>query len=59
GIALPLVEADPDTIEEVVLGLATDPERRARLGVDGAAFVATVHDGRISATVLREQWIRA
>lgn len=57
GAELPIVEAVPDTIEEVISALAGDVARRTRLGADGVGFVSTVHDGRMSAAVLRERWI--
>jgi hypothetical protein len=59
GVDLPIVEADPETIETVIADLAADDTRRRRLASDGAAFVSTAHDGRMSAAALNEHWIRA
>lgn len=58
GLRLPIVEATPDTLTDVLDGLATDPERRARLGQEGRSFVDQIHDGRRSAAVLSE-WLRS
>lgn len=57
GSALPVVEADPDDVEAVVTALAADPDRRAAIAAEGAAFVRDVHDGRLSARVLLEHWV--
>lgn len=54
GMPLPLIEADPDTLSEVVRGLVADPGRVAAAADAGPAFVAAVHDGRRSAQVLVE-----
>ncbi|TFV94944.1 glycosyltransferase family 1 protein [Orlajensenia leifsoniae] len=59
GRELPIVEATPDTLEDVLLGLIADPARRAALGRDGADFVRAVHDGRLSARVLLDGWVLA
>ncbi|WP_241681248.1 glycosyltransferase [Pseudactinotalea terrae] len=52
GIELPIVEATPDDLEDVINGLAADPERRARIGRRGQRYVSEVHDGRASAQAL-------
>ncbi|QEO13552.1 glycosyltransferase family 4 protein [Agromyces intestinalis] len=57
GVALPIVEATPDTVGEVVASLAADTERMRRLGAAGIAFVEAVHDGRCSARALVDHWI--
>lgn len=59
GLDLPIVEATPDTLATVLRDLAADAERRHHLAAQGTAFVAAVHDGRLSAQVLRERWIRS
>lgn len=56
GLELPIAEANPETLEEVVLGLVRDRERARLLAGQGLEFVRTVHDGRRSAQVL-EQWL--
>ena len=57
GQKLPIVEATPDTLEQVLRELIADPQRRAELIAAGASFVRNVHDGRMSAAVLRTGWI--
>lgn len=56
GQELPIVEADPGTIETVLRELANDPalSTRSELSRD---FVRTLHDGRASAAALRAAWI--
>jgi hypothetical protein len=56
GLELPIAEANPDTLEEVILGLVRDRERARALGAAGRDFVRAVHDGRRSAQVL-QQWL--
>jgi hypothetical protein len=52
GLDLPIVEATPNTLEEVVLGLLEGRTDAARTASAGAEFVAEVHNGRRSAHVL-------
>src|SRR5690606_36418085 len=47
GRELPIVEANPDTLEAVLRGLAADPEFDA-LSRTGREFVREVHDGRMA-----------
>lgn len=58
GVALPLLEAEPDTLEQVLRGLAALPDLAAQV-TRSIDFVRTVHDGRMSALALREHWIAA
>lgn len=45
---LPLVDADPDSLTDVLAGLVRDPDRRRRLGREGREYVARHHDvGRV------------
>lgn len=53
GLELPIIQAEPDQIVDVVSDLLTDRERMVEIGRDGRAFVAAVHDGRLSAERLR------
>ncbi|WP_136706710.1 glycosyltransferase family 4 protein [Agromyces sp. H66] len=59
GHDLPIVEATPDTIGDVVAGLVDDRDRMRAAAASGVAFVGEVHDGRTSARVLLEDWITA
>ena len=54
GEALPIVEADPSSIAAVVADLVAEPNRITDVGRAGQAFVARVHDGRVSAAVLAD-----
>ncbi|MFF0266509.1 hypothetical protein [Kribbella sp. NPDC004536] len=56
GREVPIVEADPDTLGDVVSGLLADREAAAAHASAGPTFVAELHDGRRSAEVLRS-WL--
>lgn len=51
---LPILEADPTTLREVVLGIIADREAAAAAASAGPAFARAWHDGSRSAAVLRE-----
>ncbi|GAA1513279.1 hypothetical protein BJ978_001969 [Agromyces terreus] len=53
GRELPVVQATPDTLEEVLLDLIARPDHARSIAAAGADFVRSVHDGRTSAQVLR------
>jgi hypothetical protein len=59
GMPLPIVEADPDTLREVIAGLLDDPESARASAAAGPPFVEAVHSGTRSAEVLLNAWIRA
>lgn len=48
----PAIEADRDTLEEVVRGIAADPAAARTAAEAGPAFARELHDGRRSAEVL-------
>lgn len=52
GREVPIVEADPDTLGDVVTGLIADRDAAAERAAAGPAFVAELHDGRRSAEAL-------
>ncbi|WP_418060571.1 glycosyltransferase family protein [Pimelobacter simplex] len=52
GLELPVVEANPETLEQVVLDLVADPDRLREIGAQGQRFCREVHDGRRAAGVL-------
>lgn len=52
-LELPVVEARPDTLEQVVRDLCADRDRAREIAARGPAFVAELHDGRRSAQVLQ------
>lgn len=53
GLELPIVEATPDSLEEVLTSVLDDRERHRRRAARGPEFVAAVHDGRTSSHALR------
>lgn len=57
GMVLPIVEATPDTLTEVVRGLIAAPEEARRIGARGREFVVAVHSGSTSAQTLNDNWI--
>ncbi|GAA1780621.1 glycosyltransferase family protein [Leucobacter iarius] len=57
GEELPIVEADPDTVETELRALLADRAEMRRIGAAGAEFVRAVHDGRMSAAVLGAHWL--
>ncbi len=52
GRELPILEADVESLESVLRGVADDPEAYEGLRASGPAFVGEVHDGRRSAAAL-------
>lgn len=53
---LPLVEADPATLESVLRGLLADRESGREAARSGPAYARTHHDGTTSARVLAEEF---
>lgn len=58
GEDLPIVEAVPETIEEVLADIAQRPERYAEIAARGPGFVQRHHSGERSGRVLAE-WLAA
>jgi len=52
GMPLPILDAHPDELEDVLADVALAPERYRGLAARGPAFVRTLHDGAYSARVL-------
>lgn len=52
GLELPVVEATPATLEEVLRDVAERRDHYRTVAARGPAFVAAVHDGALSARVL-------
>ncbi|GAB47077.1 glycosyltransferase family 4 protein [Mobilicoccus pelagius] len=50
----PVVEANPETLEDVLRGLLADRDRGREIARAGRAYVREVHDGRRAARVLAE-----
>ncbi|HEU4676648.1 MAG TPA: hypothetical protein VFS29_11700 [Motilibacteraceae bacterium] len=55
---LPVVEADPATLEQVLRGVLADRERYREVAAAGVTYATEVHDGRRSAAVLAP-WLGA
>lgn len=53
GTALPVVEATPATLESVILDILDRRDHYRTISSAGAEFASEVHDGRVSADVLR------
>lgn len=58
GLDLPIVESDATGLETVLRGILTDRDRYRERAKQGSDFVGAVHDGRMSAEVLRPFLLR-
>lgn len=58
GREVPIVEADPDTLGDVVTGLIADRDAAAERAAAGPGYVAELHDGSRSAAALTS-WLTA
>ncbi len=54
GIELPIVQADPVTLEAVLRGIVADRSAARAVAAAGPAYVAALHDGRESARLILE-----
>lgn len=52
GLEVPIVEADPESVRDVVMRIVDDRATAREAASHGPAFVRAVHDGRHSARVL-------
>lgn len=52
GLDLPIVQADPETLRDVIVRLVHDRAEGRTASASGPSFVETVHDGRLAADVL-------
>jgi hypothetical protein len=52
GREVPIVEAEPDTLGDVVTGLIADRDAAAERAAAGPGFVAELHDASRSAVAL-------
>lgn len=59
GLALPIVEATPDTLHDVIVELVENGQRAQEIAAAGKAFVDAVHSGPASARALIDGWITA
>lgn len=56
GAALPIVEANPDTLEEVLRRIIAAPADYRSTAAAGPEYIRTVHDGRLSRAVLERHF---
>ncbi|MDQ1536409.1 MAG: hypothetical protein QOE58_802, partial [Actinomycetota bacterium] len=54
GETLPIIEADPDTLTNVLRGLLSDRSSACQTAMQGPQFVAEIHSGALSARILAE-----
>lgn len=54
GLDVPIVQADPETVDEVLAALASDPDQRREIAARGPEFVRQVHAGALTSRVLGE-----
>ncbi|KJQ53661.1 glycosyltransferase family 1 protein [Microbacterium sp. SA39] len=59
GLALPIIEATPDTLADVLADIIRDPESAREFAATGPAFTTAVHSGEASARALLSGWIDA
>lgn len=57
GLALPIVEATPDTLHEVISCLLSDRSKTQKIAEAGPEYIARVHSGSMSAQTLINSWI--
>lgn len=57
GSESPIVQADPDTLVEVLKSLADDPMRENLLKAQ-KEYVARIHNGAMSAQILETEWLK-
>ncbi|MGJ7441197.1 hypothetical protein [Aquipuribacter sp. MA13-6] len=53
GRPVPIREATPDTLEQVLLDVLSEPAGARELAAAGTSFVRELHDGRLSGELLR------
>lgn len=58
GLELPIVEATPETLEDIILNLAQNPAQLLQIQRDSQKFARAVHGGGASAEVLMNNWLR-
>lgn len=57
GMPLPILEATPETLRQVVRDVLQDKEAARAFASKGPEFVAQMHDGKASANALLKHWI--
>lgn len=59
GADVPIVQADPDTLQVVLRALAADIDERERIAALGPAFIDRVHSGEWTSKTLADYLLRA
>ncbi|HCS61202.1 MAG TPA: hypothetical protein DIW46_07380 [Microbacterium sp.] len=54
GLEVPIVQADPESLVDVLRGLAADPVQRKRIAARGPEFVSQIHSGVRTRAVLAD-----
>lgn len=57
GMPLPVIEATPDTLEDVLRDIAARPDHYRAVAADGPKFVRRLHDGTFSRRVLMDRFL--
>ena len=57
GLELPIVEATPDTLHDVIAALLADPVAARAAAAAGPEYVSGVHSGAMSAAALIHHWV--
>lgn len=57
GLELPIVEATPDSLAEVLTNLSSDKNALLDYSIRGIEYVSKVHDGKFSSKMLSQFWI--
>jgi hypothetical protein len=57
GMSLPVIEATPQSLSDVLTALAQSPQQISSLQVTSRRFVERVHSGHRSAEILMSHWV--
>lgn len=56
GSRLPIVQADPETLESVLRDVVSEPDQYREIAASGREYARAVHDGRLSARTLHRSF---
>jgi hypothetical protein len=56
-LELPIVEATPDTLMDVILSLSENRQLLKQKSHEGVSFISKVHNGTLSSKTLMDYWI--
>ena len=57
GLRLPIVEANPNSLEKVLREVLENKQKYSRIALEGREYVIQVHSGKYSAQQLINEWI--